>query len=265
MSLSRDTYILATPYQTICPVSQLPEDGAMTSAILPSIIPAASPTAWQYNSPAAIPGSGIPASLPSKPTSSSTALVHTQNGHCATNGATCLGWPLGQCCSQYNSCGSSSDYCVSGCQSEFGLCGTNSSSPSPSPPNPSSTSTASLPASTAVIPTTNGFCAMNGATCLGWPLGQCCSVYNSCGSSADYCGAGCQSAFGLCGLSSSSPALAPVPSSTIALTPSPSPTCPGVALADFYWNSNQGGQVYHACGTYGVCQNAPAWFQNEAS
>ncbi|KAL8343438.1 hypothetical protein RB598_004671 [Gaeumannomyces tritici] len=37
-----------------------------------------------------------------------------------------------------------------------------------------------------------------GMSCQGSAFGECCSRYGYCGSSADFCGAGCQSAYGLC-------------------------------------------------------------------
>jgi hypothetical protein len=36
-------------------------------------------------------------------------------------------------------------------------------------------------------------------TCQGSIFGNCCSQYGWCGSTVDYCGAGCQSNFGTCG------------------------------------------------------------------
>ncbi|CZR62986.1 uncharacterized protein PAC_12883 [Phialocephala subalpina] len=183
----------------------------------------------------------IPHSATALPTS--TTLTPTQNGYCA-NGVTCLGWPLGQCCSQYSSCGSSADYCGLGCQSEFGICGL-SSSLVPSTPLPTestiypllfasssvavvdaisspiadlviaSSTQATLPSSTpALTPSTNGLCG-DGITCLGWVLlgvpAECCSAYNFCGGDSDYCGVGCQDAFGICDLYEFSPSSSMAP------------------------------------------------------
>lgn len=37
-----------------------------------------------------------------------------------------------------------------------------------------------------------------GVSCQGSAFGECCSRYGNCGNSAEFCGAGCQSAYGLC-------------------------------------------------------------------
>ncbi|KAH6587434.1 hypothetical protein BASA50_011376 [Batrachochytrium salamandrivorans] len=55
-------------------------------------------------------------------------------------------------------------------------------------------------ASVTTIPTYllshNGTCGKG--TEFGCEPGNCCSQYGSCGATSDYCGAGCQSGFGLC-------------------------------------------------------------------
>src|SRR3569833_4264894 len=45
----------------------------------------------------------------------------------------------------------------------------------------------------------DGACG-NGVTCLNSRRGQCCSPHGFCGESIEYCGDGCNSAFGNCGL-----------------------------------------------------------------
>ncbi|KAK3372690.1 hypothetical protein B0H63DRAFT_485467 [Podospora didyma] len=78
------------------------------------------------------------------------------------------------------------------------------------PPPPTSTSRPVVPpsssATTALPPvqtgglqiTTNGQCG-NGTMCIGNPnYGPCCSQFFWCGSSLDFCGAGCKSDFGAC-------------------------------------------------------------------
>jgi len=45
----------------------------------------------------------------------------------------------------------------------------------------------------------DGACG-NGVTCLNSRWGQCCSPHGYCGDSIEYCGDGCNSAFGNCGL-----------------------------------------------------------------
>ncbi|KAI0435223.1 carbohydrate-binding module family 18 [Xylaria sp. FL1042] len=52
------------------------------------------------------------------------------------------------------------------------------------------------PGSTTVV-STDGSCG-SGVTCLGSTYGNCCSVNGYCGSSIDYCGAGCNPQFGNC-------------------------------------------------------------------
>jgi len=51
--------------------------------------------------------------------STKTSLPTSTNGKCGKNYGVC---PSGNCCSQYGYCGTSSDYCGKGCQSEFGQC-----------------------------------------------------------------------------------------------------------------------------------------------
>ncbi|KAK4672048.1 hypothetical protein QC764_611040 [Podospora pseudoanserina] len=66
-------------------------------------------------------------------------------------------------------------------------------------PPSSTSSTPSVPQPTGpLVVTTNGQCG-NGTMCIGNPnYGPCCSQYFWCGSSVDFCGAGCQSNFGAC-------------------------------------------------------------------
>ncbi|KAK4227387.1 hypothetical protein QBC38DRAFT_194623 [Podospora fimiseda] len=64
---------------------------------------------------------------------------------------------------------------------------------------PSSTSSTSIPIPTGpLVITQNGQCG-NGTICIGNPnYGPCCSQFFWCGSSMDFCGAGCRSDFGAC-------------------------------------------------------------------
>jgi peptidoglycan/xylan/chitin deacetylase (PgdA/CDA1 family) len=111
------------------------------------------------------------------------------DGSCGTqSGATCAGSTFGNCCSQYGWCGSSADHCSAGCNSRFGTCSGGSTSPSPAP----------APAPVAKV-STDGTCgSQGGPTCAGSTFGNCCSQYGWCGSTADHCGAGCNSASGTC-------------------------------------------------------------------
>lgn len=96
--------------------------------------------------------------------------------------------PSGQCCSQYGWCGTTTDYCGTGCQSAFGTCAGGTA-----PPPPPSGGNGGTSGGTSPDETCGG---SNGYTC---PSGQCCSQWGWCGTTTDYCGAGCQSAFGTCG------------------------------------------------------------------
>ncbi|KAK3337669.1 hypothetical protein B0T19DRAFT_80427 [Cercophora scortea] len=102
------------------------------------------------------------------------------------------------------------------------------------PPSSSTTSTSSAPpTSSTPIPgggmtvTTNGMCG-NNTVCIGSAqYGPCCSQFFWCGSTLDFCGAGCQGAFGACfgsGGSSSSSTTTTSTSSIIIPPPSSSTT-----------------------------------------
>ena len=81
--------------------------------------------------------------------------------------------PEGQCCSKHGRCGTSKSYCSldRGCREAYGKC---------------------LPGS-AWKPQCGK--KAKGASC---PHGGCCSQYGFCGTSADYCAAGCQGRYGAC-------------------------------------------------------------------
>eukprot|EP00834_Sanchytrium_tribonematis_P001308 NODE_31_length_37178_cov_0.413576.p7 type:complete len:462 gc:universal NODE_31_length_37178_cov_0.413576:25333-23948(-) len=145
--------------------------------------------------------------------------------------------PSGQCCSQYNYCGTTSAYCGLGCQSAYGTC-TSTTPPPTSVPN-------------------GGRCgsANNGAKCA---TGLCCSQYNYCGNTAAHCGTGCQSGFGTC---TSTP-----PSPTPSPTTVPSPTPPGAngpcgnnAAAPA---NNKVCQTGLCCSQYGYCGTGTAYCTN---
>ncbi|KAI6330805.1 hypothetical protein MCOR29_001748 [Pyricularia oryzae] len=112
-------------------------------------------------------------------------LKPTPDGTCGgSTGFTCQGSSSGNCCSQYGWCGSSSDHCNAGCQSAFGTCGSGQAPP---------------PSGGGLTVSPDGTCAGNtGFTCQGSSSGNCCSQWGWCGTSADHCAAGCQSAFGTC-------------------------------------------------------------------
>ncbi|KAK4118637.1 carbohydrate-binding module family 18 protein [Parathielavia appendiculata] len=140
------------------------------------------------------------------------------------------------CCSSYGFCGDSVDHChpLFDCQTQYGTCGwprvapqptttsTSTTSARPSitststtttsrPPTttttssmstsirPSTSTTSTIPIPTGALQvTTNGQCG-NNTMCIGNPnFGPCCSQFFWCGSSLEYCGAGCRSEFGAC-------------------------------------------------------------------
>ncbi|KAH6574420.1 hypothetical protein BASA62_002447 [Batrachochytrium salamandrivorans] len=82
----------------------------------------------------------------------------------------------GQCCSQYNRCGTTEKHCGTDCQMAYGTC------------NP-------LSAFQKLPLTSDGQCGKDAnAKC---EEGQCCSDNNYCGTTKDYCDAGCQSGYGV--------------------------------------------------------------------
>ncbi|KAI5460213.1 hypothetical protein BGZ63DRAFT_389732 [Mariannaea sp. PMI_226] len=96
-----------------------------------------------------------------------------------STGYTCKGSKFGDCCSFYGYCGSTTAYCGTGCDVDFGVC-TGSSS-------------------TNITDTTNGLCgATYKSTCKNYGSKTCCSEFGYCGSTSAYCGSGCQSQYGTC-------------------------------------------------------------------
>ncbi|RPA80933.1 galactose oxidase [Ascobolus immersus RN42] len=110
----------------------------------------------------------------------------TTDGRCGKDfgGATCAGWPAGECCSQYGYCGNTEGHCGAGCQSGCAVQVTTTVTPTPS----------NTPAPGGPPASKDGRCGkgFGNATCKGWPLGECCSEYGYCGGSAAHCGVGCQ-------------------------------------------------------------------------
>lgn len=154
-------------------------------------------------------------------------------GRCGADGggAICSG---NLCCSAFGYCGDGDTYCpqIVGCQPAFGWCegeplpsptssATPTSTPTPTstststsisttpPPvsTTSSTSVSSTPSATSTSPpytgplqiSQNGMCG-NGTTCAGSRFGRCCSQFYYCGNEDSFCGGGCQSQFGSCGV-----------------------------------------------------------------
>ncbi|WDK21615.1 chitin recognition protein [Colletotrichum graminicola] len=129
--------------------------------------------------------SSLPSSVqPTQPTSSARPSPSPnppnpgQPGACGAGVGPC---GSGFCCSAYGYCGTTTEYCGTGCQPAFGTCATGGGSGG-----------SGLPTST------NGSCGAGKATCKGNGIYQCCSQWGFCGNSNGYCGAGCQSGFGIC-------------------------------------------------------------------
>ncbi|KAH3990511.1 hypothetical protein HBH70_201550 [Parastagonospora nodorum] len=148
-----------------------------------------------------------------------------------TKGYTCLGSKWGNCCSQYNWCGSTTAYCGKGCNSEFGTCTNDGTTISSSVMIVSSSTHAStIPVASSQPVSADARCgpSFGGKTCQGSRWGNCCSQYSYCGSTSDYCSATtCRRGFGQCnspGSSSvrSSSTLAPSRLSSVISSSSPS-------------------------------------------
>ncbi|THY05566.1 glycoside hydrolase/deacetylase [Aureobasidium pullulans] len=149
---------------------------------------------WYRKSSGSVFTSSTSAVTSATKTSATIAPTATSNdGTCGGgSGFMCTGSEFGDCCSQAGWCGSGTLYCGEGCQAGFGQCGINV------PQSSSTTSTA--PATTATGVSTDATCGgSSGITCQGSVFGNCCSPAGWCGSTAAYCGDGCQSGFGSCG------------------------------------------------------------------
>ena len=111
--------------------------------------------------------------------------------------------PAGQCCSVYAFCGSTSEHCETACASQCTTLNSPSGNIGPNGPcGPKSASGSDVCAS-----------------------GLCCSQFGYCGSTGEYCGLGCNTAFGQCGggsvtpgASQSGPATNCIQPKTVALT-----------------------------------------------
>ncbi|KAK8108643.1 polysaccharide deacetylase [Apiospora sp. TS-2023a] len=177
-----------------------------------------------------------------RPTATPTLKV-SPDGACGT-GVTCQGSQFGNCCSQNGWCGASIDYCGGGCQAQFGTCSAPDNTlpaDSPIPPttsptrlpsgpgagvpdSPLTTTTKTTPTSAAPAPTSTKKVSVEGdcggdITCVGSGFGDCCSAHGWCGSTADYCGEGCQPDFGAGCQASESPSPSPSPTTTTTTTP----------------------------------------------
>lgn len=68
-----------------------------------------------------------------EPTKEAGGQVSTDGTCAGTSGFTCSGSAFGNCCSQYNWCGSTSDHCGASCNAAFGTCGESQPVSTPTP------------------------------------------------------------------------------------------------------------------------------------
>lgn len=192
-----------------------------------------------YTSASALSGAGfIPGSsiLSERDFKDYLRLTKRQEVRCGANfqGQRC---PDDLCCSQFGYCGDSDIFCaeIARCQPDYGRCG---DAPPPDPvetddPDPVETEDpgTGVPPGTELTITTDGMCG-NTTTCAGSGFGGCCSEFFWCGSSTDYCGTGCQSAFGDCeGSTPPDETTPPVETSPPEETADPEPTDPGMPVS----------------------------------
>ncbi|KAL3427413.1 murein transglycosylase [Phlyctema vagabunda] len=118
--------------QASAPVSETPESTSVASPAPTTAVEAPQPTS--VNEPAAttteVPTTTSGAETPTEtedteceadlPQATAVSEDATCGGY---TGLTCLGSNFGNCCSYAGWCGSSSEYCGDGCQSDFGSCG----------------------------------------------------------------------------------------------------------------------------------------------
>ncbi|OUM57235.1 carbohydrate-binding module family 18 protein [Piromyces sp. E2] len=116
------------------------------------------------------------------------------NSRCGSQYGKC---PSGQCCSKYGYCGKDSQYCGTGCQSEYGESEKTITVTKKTTSKKTNSKNATKKTATKnAIPTGSiDKCGPGVAVCAS---GYCCSQYGWCGKSKDYCGVGCQKGFGKC-------------------------------------------------------------------
>ncbi|KAF7853632.1 hypothetical protein EAF04_010623 [Stromatinia cepivora] len=163
------------------------------------------------------------------------------NGLCGADNTnyTCEGSAFGDCCSEYGNCGSTSDFCGVGCQSLFGSCSTASVTIS------TTTNTATAAASSTVTLTPDGSCGGDNEYTCGSP--NCCSENGYCGSTSDFCGIGCQSAFGICSTSYTTT------TSTAFAAPTKTISSNGGCGSDYDNWTCSGSAFGNCCSQYGFC------------
>ncbi|KAF7884612.1 uncharacterized protein EAF02_004948 [Botrytis sinoallii] len=164
------------------------------------------------------------------------------NGLCGADNTnyTCEGSAFGDCCSEYGNCGSTSDFCGVGYQSRFGSCTV--ASATFSSVTDTATTTTALPT---VTLSPDGSCGGDsGYTC---ESPNCCSESGYCGNTSDFCGVGCQPAFGICSTSST------ITTTTAAAAPTQIVSSNGGCGSDYNNWTCAGSTFGNCCSQYGFC------------
>ena len=116
---------LATSVYSVPSLSNPTPTSASSGGIFATV---ASSSSAAESSSASAAASPTPAAVSSAPASAGTGsassgLTVSEDGECS-GAHTCNGSPHGPCCSQWGWCGSTTDYCGTGCMEGFGQCGT---------------------------------------------------------------------------------------------------------------------------------------------
>ncbi|TPX32742.1 chitinase [Synchytrium microbalum] len=121
-------------------------------------------------------------------------LPVSTTGKCGT--AVGLQCAAGYCCSSANWCGTTTAYCSTGCQPQFGNCSSVQSATSPT------SSKSVLPPMDTSLPVSVDYaCGLTAGTRC--PTDYCCSTAGWCGKSSAYCAvSSCQPLYGICGVAS---------------------------------------------------------------
>ena len=120
---SQQPTTLATSVYSVPSLSNPTSTSAQSGGIFATVSASSSAEA----SSASTEASSTPAVVSSAPASTGTGSVSSgltvsEDGECSGT-HTCNGSPHGPCCSQWGWCGSTSDYCGTGCMAGFGQCG----------------------------------------------------------------------------------------------------------------------------------------------
>ncbi|KAK9685467.1 hypothetical protein K7432_015493 [Basidiobolus ranarum] len=163
---------------------------------------------------------------------------------CGSEYGTCA---QGLCCNQLGYCGSTSDYCSTGCQENFGSCDEGSK-----------IATTNITATSTPLKQLNEQCGSGFGSCA---PGLCCSEWGWCGYSSDHCTGGCQEQFGTCNTGSTT---------TTTNTPTSTPlkqlneqcgsndgTCaPGLCCSEWGWCGYSSDHCTGGCQKlFGTCNN----------